>query len=102
MLSSRMVVRYAVFFTVASLVMGGAHYYVWTRLVRDAALPAPWGRLATIAIVVLFALLMGGFVAFRTLPRSVAAPMMWIGYTWLGVLFFLFMSVAVADLLRIV
>jgi predicted MPP superfamily phosphohydrolase len=97
-----MAARYLVFFLVASLVMGGAHRYVWARLVRDAGLPAPWARVATIAIVVLFVLLMTGFAAFRFLPRAIGSPFMWIAYVWLGVLFFLVMSLGLSDLLRAV
>jgi predicted MPP superfamily phosphohydrolase len=96
-----MAVRYAVFFAVALLVMGGAHYYVWARLVRDASLPGAWPRVAAVAIIVLFALMMSGFMAFRALPRSVATPIMWVGYTWLGVLFFLFLAIAATDLVRV-
>jgi predicted MPP superfamily phosphohydrolase len=94
--------RYVVFFLVAMLVMGSAHRYVWARLVRDAALPAPWARVGTLAIVVLFVLLMSGFVAFRFVPRAVAAPFMWISYTWLGLLFFLVLALGVSDLARLV
>lgn len=101
--SSRgMLVRYALFFAVALLVMGGTHYYIWARLVRDAALPGGWHRAATIAILVLFVMLMSGFIAFRFLPRSAASPMMWVSYTWLGVLFFLVLSLAATDLVRVV
>jgi predicted MPP superfamily phosphohydrolase len=57
---------------------------------------------ATTAIVVLFVLLMTGFVAFRFLPRAIASPFMWIAYVWLGVLFFLVMSLGLFDLLRVV
>ena len=45
-----MAVRYVLFFFVALLVMGGAHYYVWARLVRDAALPPPWSRVGTVVV----------------------------------------------------
>jgi uncharacterized protein len=96
-----MAARYVVFFLIASVIMGSAHRYVWARLVRDAALPAPWARVATIAIVALFVLLMTGFAAFRFLPRSLATPSMWIAYTWLGVLFFLVMSLGLSDLARV-
>lgn len=96
-----MVARYVLFIAVALLVMGGAHYYVWARLVRDAELPAAWARAATVGVAVLFALLMSGFFAFRALPRRVAAPVMWTGYTWLGVLFFLVLALAVSDLVRV-
>jgi predicted MPP superfamily phosphohydrolase len=84
------------------LVVGSAHYYVWARLVRDAALPAPWSRIATIAIAVLFVVLMGVFIAVRALTRAAAAPFSWVGYTWLGVLFFLVMSLALSDLVKVV
>jgi hypothetical protein len=83
-----------------SLVVGGAHYYVWARLVRDAALPAPWSRVATIAIVVLFVMLLSGFAAFRVLPRSIGGPFMWVSYTWLGVVFFLMFTLSASDVLR--
>jgi len=83
-------------------VMGASHRYVWARLVRDLALPQPWSRLATIAIIALFVSLMSGFVAFRFLPRTIASPMMWINYTWLGVLFFLVLFLGVTDIARLI
>ena len=45
---------------------------MYARLVRDAELPAPWARIAMIAIGVLFVLLMAGFVAGRGVPRAIA------------------------------
>jgi uncharacterized protein len=97
-----MAARYLVFFLVASLIMGSAHRYVWARLVRDAGLPMPWARVATIGIIVLFVLLMSGFVVFRFLPRSIGGPFMWVSYVWLGVLFFLVMALGLTDLVRVV
>lgn len=85
---------------VASVVLGSAHRYVWGRLVRDGAWPRPWRRAGTIAVVTLFVLLLGGFVVARLLPREVASPFMWVAYTWLGFLFFLVLSLALADLVR--
>ncbi|MBX3231332.1 MAG: metallophosphoesterase [Labilithrix sp.] len=94
--------RYLGFFVVAVLVMGASHRYVWARLVRDAGLPQPWSRVATVAIVVLYVLLMGSFVLVRTLHRSIGAPLMWITYTWLGVLFFMVLSLGLSDLARVI
>src|SRR5687767_8833441 len=96
-----MAARYVVFFTVVALVMGSVHYWIWARLVRDAALPAPWSRVLTIVIGALFVLLMSGFVVFRALPRSIGAPIMWIAYTWLGVVFFLTLSLGASELARL-
>lgn len=97
-----MAARYLVFFVVATLVMGVSHRYVWARLVRDAALPQPWARVATVAIIVLYIVLMASFFLVRTLHRSIGAPLMWVSYTWLGVLFFMVMSLGLSDLARVV
>lgn len=90
-----------VFFFVALLVMGGAHYYVWARLVRDPALKSPWRRLGTITVGLLFVLLMGRFLAARSMSRAVAAPYSWLVYTWLGVLFFLVISLGLSDIVKV-
>jgi len=97
-----MAARYALFFVIATALMGGAHWYVYARLVRDPLVGAPYARVAAIAIGVLFTVLMGGFVAFRVLPRAVSSPLAWIAFTWLGILFFLVVSLGAADLARTV
>src|SRR4051812_35006485 len=95
-----MAARYLVFFAVGLLVLGGAHYYLWARLVRDVALPAPWFRVATISLGLLFVCLMSAFVLGRVLSRSVASPLMWLSYTWLGALFFLVIALALTGLAK--
>jgi uncharacterized protein len=96
-----MTARIIVFIAVASLVLGGAHWYVWARLVRDSALPAPWDRAATLLVAALFVVLIGGVVASRALPRSVSSPILWFAYTWLGVLFLLVVSVGITDVVKL-
>lgn len=95
-----MAARYAVFFLVASLVMGALHRYVWTRIVRDTRLPRRWTRVGTALFVALYITLFAAFFAARFLSRAGAAPIVWVGYTWLGLLFFLAFACAVADLVR--
>ena len=90
-----------IFLAVFMLVIGGAHYYVWARLVRDAALPAPWSRIATFALGLLFASLFGSFIAMRSTSRALAAPLAWIGFTWLGVMFFLVVALGLSDLVKV-
>ena len=97
-----MAARYLTFFAVALLVMGSAHYYVWARLVRDFALPKSWSRVATATIALLFALLMSVFIVVRNLPRATAAPFTWVAYTWLGLVFFLVLSLGLSDLVKLV
>jgi uncharacterized protein len=96
-----MAARIVLFIAFASVVLGAAHRYVWARLVRDAGLPAPWERVATFLLIALFVLLIGGIVATRTLPRSVASPILWFAYTWLGMLFLLVTTLAIADLAKL-
>ena len=97
-----MAARYLIFFTVALLVLGSAHYYVWARLVRDAALPAPWARIAAASVALLFVVMMTCFIAMRSMSRATAAPLTWVGFTWLGVLFFLVISLGVGDLVKVI
>jgi predicted MPP superfamily phosphohydrolase len=97
-----MATRYVIFFFVASLLFGSAHRYVWARFVRDAGLPVPIARAATIAIIALFVLLMAGFMAFRSMPRHIGAPFVWVAFTWMGILFFLVFALAVTDVARVI
>jgi predicted MPP superfamily phosphohydrolase len=97
-----MAARYLLFFVLASVVLGSAHRYVWARLVRDAALPSPWSKSATIAIVALFVLILVSFLAARSVPRGIASPILWVTYIWLGLLFFMVLSLAVTDIARVI
>jgi uncharacterized protein len=92
--------RFLPFLAVAMLVMGSAHYYVWARLVRDLALPPPWSRVGTGVVALLFTLLMSVFIVVRNLPRSIAGPFTWVAYTWLGLVFFLVLSLGLSDLVK--
>jgi hypothetical protein len=66
------------------------HRYIWARLVRDAAWPAPWGSALTIAVFVLAVLVPVAFLAMRGLPRAVNAPLSWVAYIWMGFALYLF------------
>jgi predicted MPP superfamily phosphohydrolase len=94
------IARFLAFVLVLTLILGMAHRYVWVRLVRDAGLPAPWTTVGAIALAVLFVLVMSSFFLARAVPRQLALPFSWSAYTWLGVLFFLVISLGVGDLLR--
>lgn len=78
------------------------HYYLWTRLVRDTALPPGWARVGSYVLVILGVLLPLAMAAFRLLPRALAAPLAWVAYSWMGFAFYLLVLLAPADLLRAV
>jgi len=88
------------FLTVVVGLVAGLHYYLWARLVRDAALPAPWSRGLGIAITVLAVLPVLAMLAMRAAPRSVNGPLTWVAMTWGGLLFFAVVLLGVVDLGR--
>jgi uncharacterized protein len=93
--------RIAVALLIASSILGGTHYYLWTRLVRDPHLPGPWGAVGTWSVVALGLLIFVG-IALRRAPRAVSSPVMWVAYTWLGLMFFLFVLWVAVDAARAV
>jgi uncharacterized protein len=90
---SRLLIPLLVMTTLMALV----HRYVYVRVVRDGGWPE--------GLQVFFALLLGllalaipfSFVAMRTLPRRVMVPFSRVIYTWMGLLFYLFVLSAFAD-----
>jgi predicted MPP superfamily phosphohydrolase len=83
--------------SVMVLLVGLLHRYVWARLVRDAAWPAPWGRTFTIVVFMLAGLIPITFVAMRLAPRWLNVPLSWVVYTWMGFAFYLFLLTVLSD-----
>jgi predicted MPP superfamily phosphohydrolase len=75
--------------------------YLWWRLVRGTTPPGRTRRLLTLLTVVL-AVLPTLAVALRSrLPMAVATPLDWVGYTWLGLAFYLFLAVLATEPIRV-
>ena len=91
---------FAIFIVVSLTVIGGVHYYLWARLVRDLELATIWHRVLTGTSVALFASIPLTFFLHRSLPRGwdkiVAMP----GYIWMGFLFLLLLLVLGVDIGR--
>src|SRR5262245_41028076 len=92
--------RWLPFLIVVISLTFGLHYYVWARLVRDAALPPPWRMVATVALVLLGASLPLSFLLVRTLGPRAGRFLAWPAYVWMGLLLFLFFLLVTGDLLR--
>src|SRR6187455_3234008 len=86
---------FALFFTIMLTVVGGVHYYIWARLVRDLGLPAVWHRALTAAIVVLFLLIPLSFFVRRS-GGAWTVPLVWVSAFWMG-LILLFLVVLLAG-----
>jgi predicted MPP superfamily phosphohydrolase len=93
-------IPFVIFFAIACTILGGGHYYLWARLVRDTGLP-PWAsRLATSAIVGLGVALPTVLVASSFVQGRSVRPVTAIVFTWMGAGFILTALVFATDLLR--
>jgi predicted MPP superfamily phosphohydrolase len=78
------------------------HGYLWWRLVRGTTNPGRARRGLTV-LTVLLALLPALAIGLRgTLPRHAAAPLDWIAYSWLGVAFYLFLTLIALEPIRLI
>src|SRR4051812_4978381 len=91
---------FAIFIGVLTLIVGGGHFYLWARLVRDPAWPAPWSAIATSLLVALGLAIPLAIPAMRTLPRGAAGPLAYLVFGWMGVAFLLLTAVFATDLVR--
>ncbi|GAA2920075.1 metallophosphoesterase [Streptomyces enissocaesilis] len=82
--------------------MGGAHWYVWRRLVRDTTAPGGLARRAgTVAAVVLPLLAVGALVSGRAgAPFRAQQVLAWPGFLWLAVLMYLLLALVVGEAVR--
>ncbi len=92
---------FAAFFAVVILVLGGLHYYVWARLVRDTRVPQPWAALMVAGLVMLATGLPLTRILARRLPAA-ARTLSWPLYVWLGALFLIFVLLLGADLVKVI
>lgn len=86
---------------IVGVVLGGTHWYLVARLVRDTRLPARAARTGRLLIVALALLVLGGFAAARSSHRAVVAVLTNSAYVWLGLFFFLFLGLLATDLARL-
>ncbi len=76
------------------------HGYVWWRLVRSTTRPGRTRRLLTVLTAVL-ALLPMGAVLLRREDTPVTTALQWAGFIWLGVLFYLFLTLLALEPVRL-
>lgn len=89
---------YVLFFAVATSILGGVHYYLWRRLVRDVHLSTVPRRTLSAILFGLLGLLVVSFPLFRVLPFAWQTPVMYVAFTWMGVMFLLVTTLALRDL----
>ena len=78
------------------------HGYIWWRMVRSTTEPGRLRRRLTVLTVVLALLPAAAVGLRRTLPPDAAAPLDWIAYSWLGLAFYLFLTLLAFEPVRLV
>jgi predicted MPP superfamily phosphohydrolase len=89
------------FLAVALAVLGGMHFYLWTRLARDTGLPDPARRAAGAVLALAAVAIPAGMILARRLPFRTTRALAAVLFTWMGAAFLLFCGVLLADLLRL-
>lgn len=74
------------------------HLYLWQRLVRDTLRDRRWRRVGGWAVLAAVLLLFATLFGDRLLPDPAAAVLNWVGYLWLGVMFYLLMALFALEL----
>jgi uncharacterized protein len=88
------------FGTVVLLALVLLNGYVWWRLVRSTTRPGRTRWLLTLALVLL-ALLPMGAVLLRRQDSALSTVVQWVGFSWLGVVFYLFLTLLALEPLRL-
>ncbi|MGY1671599.1 metallophosphoesterase [Geodermatophilus sp. SYSU D00710] len=77
------------------------HAYLWWRLVRSTTRPGRLRRRLTLLTVVLALLPAAAVLLRRALPFAAEAPLAWVGYSWLGIAFYLFLALLALEPVRL-
>ncbi|MFF4526099.1 metallophosphoesterase [Streptomyces bluensis] len=83
-------------------VLGGLHWYVWRRLVRETTAPGTaWRRLGTAVFVAGPVLILTAFVGARAgLPFWLVRVVSWPAYLWVAIALYLLLGVIVGEAVR--
>ncbi|HET7542137.1 MAG TPA: metallophosphoesterase [Polyangiaceae bacterium] len=91
---------FALFLSIMVLLTGSAHYYVWSRLVRDPGLPATASRALSYLLFFLFVAIPSSLFLRRSALGGAVEGLIWLAMIWLGLLLFLTLTIGLADLAR--
>ena len=86
-----------VFATLLTLVIGAGHYYLWRRLLKDTGLTPRWRKGLTLTLLGLGLLLPLAFVLSRVAVEPGLCPLLFGGFFWMGVLFYVVLLLGLWD-----
>lgn len=86
---------------VAALFLGLVSFWFHRRLVRATAMPRPWSVLTDVALALLWALALIGVASGRMLDPSWSRIPAYIGLTWLAVVLYLVLGLAIVGIVSL-
>ncbi|RME20901.1 MAG: hypothetical protein D6806_15585, partial [Deltaproteobacteria bacterium] len=93
---------FAIFLGVVIAVLGGTHWYIHARLVRDTGLAPPQARIFKWVILLLGVSIFASFPLSRLLDPPVGRWVLLIPYVWMASMFYLVVLLGLVDLVRLV
>lgn len=93
------VLSFAIFFSVMLSLTGAVHYYIWTRLVRDLALPLGVHRGLSAVLLMLYLAVPASFFVWRS-GAAWTKALVWVAAVWMGMLLLFLVTLATADAIR--
>lgn len=91
---------FLIFLTIALLIMGSVHGYIYSRVVLAAEVPDPWGAVIGVALIVIVLCIPLSFIVSRVLDKCLARLFVVPVYVWLGFVTLLFFLVLGVDVVR--
>lgn len=95
------VLRFSAYMLGASLIAAATFRWLDVRLLRHSGFSPMWEKRLRWGLGGLSTLLPLGMLQllfFRECPRTIAAPLMWLAFGWIGILFFLLVALILAEL----
>ncbi len=83
-------------------ILAAAHYYIWTRLVRDVGWSESTRRWLTATVIAFGLSIPSSFILARQLPPKHGLWILYVTYTWMGSVLTLLLALAAGDLIRLV
>ncbi|MGY1753910.1 metallophosphoesterase [Blastococcus sp. SYSU D01042] len=87
---------------VVLVVIGSLARYLWVRLVRDTTAPGRVRRRLSVLLGVLAALPVAALLLRGRVPHWIGTPLEWVAFSWLGISFYLLLTLLVLEPVRAV
>ncbi len=87
-----------IFITIATLLLGSIHYYLWHKLVKSTHMQGIYKSMTTYLLILLAISLPVAIAIYRFSSFSNSFPFLWLAFLWLGIMALLFLVFIFTDI----